>query len=118
MSKFLLTTGFKWIDPKESDLNKHTSNSSKACVLEADLKYPKELWELHIDCPLAPDKIETKREMLSDYQLKIADVYNIPISNIGKLVPNCFDKEKYMIHYGNLKLYLRLGVKLKKYIVY
>ena len=29
ISKFLPTSGFKWIDPKEPDLNKHTSNSSR-----------------------------------------------------------------------------------------
>ena len=43
MSKFLPTSGFKWIDGKEFDLNKYTSNSSKGCTLEVDLKYPKEL---------------------------------------------------------------------------
>ena len=37
MSKFLPTSGFKWIDPKEFNLNKYTSNSSKVCVLEVDL---------------------------------------------------------------------------------
>ena len=56
--------------------------------------------------------------MLPDYQLKIADLYNIPIDNVKKLVPNLFDKEKYVIHYEKLQLYLRLGLKLKKYIVY
>ena len=63
--------------------------------------------------PLAPDKIEIKREMLSYYQLKIADLYNIPIDNVKKVVPNFYDKEKYMIHYENLQLYLRLELKLK-----
>ena len=29
ISKFLPTSGFKWIDPKVFDLNKYTSNSSK-----------------------------------------------------------------------------------------
>ena len=43
MSKFLPTSGFKWMDPKEFDLNKYTSNSSKGCVLEVDLEYPKDL---------------------------------------------------------------------------
>ena len=116
MSKFLLTSGFKWIDPKEFDLNKYTSNSSKGCVLEVDLEYRKELQELHNDndYPLVSHKIEIKREILSDYQLKIADHYNIPIDNVKKLVPNSFDQEKYVIHYENLKLYLRLGLKLKK----
>ena len=80
--KFLPASGFKWIDPKEFNLNKYTSNSSKNCVLEFDLEYPKELPDLHSGFPLAPDKIEIKGEMLSEYQLKIADLYNIPICNI------------------------------------
>ena len=80
-------------------MNKYISNSSKGCVLEVDPEYPKELRELHNDYPLAPDKIAAKSEMLSDYHLKIADLYNIPIDNFKKLVPNFFDKEKYAIHY-------------------
>ena len=43
MSKFLPTSNFKWIDPKEFDLNKYNSNSLKGCVLQVDLEYPKEL---------------------------------------------------------------------------
>ena len=58
MSKFLPTSGFKWIDPKDVDLNIYTNNSSKGCVLEVDLEYPKELRELHNDYPLAPGKIK------------------------------------------------------------
>ena len=37
MSKYLPTTGFKWIDSKEFELNKYTSNSSKRSVLEVIL---------------------------------------------------------------------------------
>ena len=55
MSKFLPTSGFKWIDLKELDLNKYTSNSSKGSILKVDLDYPKELRELNNDYPLAPD---------------------------------------------------------------
>ena len=102
MSNFLPKSGFKWIDPKEFDLNKYASNSSKGCVVEVDLEYPKDLQELHNDYPLASDKIEIKRKMSSNYQLKIVDLYNIPISNVKKLVPNIFYKEKYVIHYENL----------------
>ena len=54
--------------------------------------------------------------MLPDYKLEIGDLYNIPIGNDKQLVPHFFDKEKYLIHYENLKLYFRLGLKLKKYI--
>ena len=52
MPKFLATRHLKQRDPKEFELNKCTSNSSKGCVLEA-----KELRKLHNDHPLAPDKI-------------------------------------------------------------
>ena len=102
------------INPKEFDLNKYTRSSSKGCVLEVDLEYPKGLQELRNDYPSAPDKIEIKREMLSDYQLKIATSYNIPFDNIKKLVPDFFDKEKYVINYENLQLRLRQGLKQKK----
>ena len=52
-----------------------------------------------------------KRKMLSEYQLKIADLYNILISKVKELVPNFFNKEKYVFHYEKLQLYLRLGIK-------
>ena len=92
MSKFLPTSGFKRVDPKEFDLNIYTTNSSKGCVLEVYLEYPKEIQELHNDNSLAPDKIKIKRELLSEYQLKIPDLYNIHIGNLKNLVPSVFDK--------------------------
>ena len=49
---------------KEFDLKKHTSNSSTKCVVEVDLKYPKELRELHNDYPLAPGKKNQKRNII------------------------------------------------------
>ena len=69
MPKFVSTKGFKWIDPKEFDLNKYTRKSSKRFLLEVDLKYLKELGE-------------SKREMLS----KDSDIYNISTDNVKKLV--------------------------------
>ena len=111
MSKFFPTSGLIWKDPTEFDLKKYTSNNSKGCVLEVDLEYLKQLLELHNNYPLAT-------EMLANYQLKIADVYNILTHNVKTLVPNFFDKETYVVHYENLQLYLRLGLKLKKSIAY
>ena len=93
MSRFFPIGGLKWIDPKECGLNKYTSKSSKGFVLEVDFEYPKEFRELHNNYLLAPDKTEIKREMLSEYPLKIGDLCNIPIVNVKKLVPNFFDKE-------------------------
>ena len=38
----------------------------------------------------------------------IADLYNIPIGAIDKLIPNVFDEEKHVLHYETLQLYLEL----------
>ena len=92
-SKFLPTDGFKWIDSKEFDSNKYSSNSLKRCVLEVDLGYPKELRELHNNYLSVPDERKQKRNagkycLSNIYQ--IADFYNISIGNVKKLVPNFF----------------------------
>ena len=82
MSKFLPISGFKWIDREEIDLNNDTGNNSKRFFLEFNIECQKELPQLHNYFPLAPDKIDLKREMLFEYQLKIAELYNILISNV------------------------------------
>ena len=119
MSKFLPTSEFKWIDPESLYSNKYSNNSSRGCVLEIDLGYPKKLRELHNDYPFGPDKIEIKKESIkeSSYQLRNSDFY-IPIDSNKKLVPNFLDKERYVLHYEKLQLYLRLGLKLKEYTTY
>ena len=53
MPKFLPRSKLKWIDLTEFHF---TSNSSKGCVFEVNLKSQKELHELHDDYPLTLDK--------------------------------------------------------------
>ena len=50
---------------------------------------------------------------MSNYQYLIVGFYNISIGNVKNMVHNLFDKENWVLHYENLKLYLRLGLKLK-----
>ena len=70
--------------------------------MEVDLlSYPKELRELHNYYPLDQYKLDILREMLSNYQLKNADDFNISTANIKKLVPNFFSKERYKFHHKN-----------------
>ena len=52
--------------------------------------------------------------MQSKYQQVIADFYNIPTGDVKKLMPKFFYKEVYVLHYENLQLYLRLGLKLNE----
>ena len=44
----------------------------------------------------------------------IANEYVIKIGGVNKLVPSLGNKSKYVVHYGNLQLYLSLGMKLTK----
>ena len=52
--------------------------------------------------------------MLSKYCKDIIDRYDIKVGGVKKLIPNLFDKTKYVVHYKNLLHYLSLGIKLKK----
>ena len=90
-------------------MNEYSSNTSKYCVAEVDLKYTKEIHELHNNYTLAPDKMEIKAKMLLKYQAIIADLFNIPIGNVKKLVTNVFDKEKYQSQW--LKTYVEFNTQ-------
>ncbi|XP_065652858.1 uncharacterized protein LOC136080174 [Hydra vulgaris] len=89
MSKPLPTNGFKWMDDYEL-----TYWKSIPCILKVDLDYPKHLHDEHNDYPLAPERIT--------------------IDQVKKLVPSLNNKKNYVIHYENLKLYERLGLKITK----
>ena len=91
-----------------------SQNSQTGYILECDLKYPKELHELHNDYPLCPEKIEVNSDMLSIYCSDIANKYGIKVGGVTKLIPNLGDKVKYVVHYINLQYYLSLGIKLVK----
>lgn len=112
MSQYLPTGKFKWIqqrDIEQIDLAKYKNNSKKV-----DQEYPKELHDLHNDHPLAAVKIKATEDMLSKYAKEIKGKFNISIGQVSKLIPTLSKKEKYVLHYRNLQLYLDLGLKLKK----
>ena len=87
MSKPLPTHGFKWMKVNELE-----TWELHPCILEVDLEYPKNFHDLHNDYPLAPEQIM--------------------VNKTSKLIPNLGNKKKYVLHYGNLRQYLKLGLKL------
>ena len=77
-------------------------------ILEMDLEYPAELHDAHNAYPLAPERMAIPKEWMSEYQ------HNLLGAGVEKLVPNLRDKERYVVHYRNLQLYLSLGMRLKR----
>ena len=117
MSQWSPYGGFKWLNQNETDkfdVNSIGENSSIGYVLVVDLEYPNELHELHNDCQLAPEKLEISHNILPNYCSSIANKYDIKIGLVNKFIPNLGNKNKYVLHYRNLQLYLSLGMKLIK----
>ena len=117
MSQYLPTGGFKWLTEKQINkinLAQYYEDSNKGLLLEVDLEYPKELHDLHNDYPLGAEKVKVTDDMLSGYCKKIQNKFKISTGLVHKLIPTLCDKEKYVLHYRNLQLYLDLGLKLKK----
>ncbi|CAH1109716.1 unnamed protein product [Psylliodes chrysocephalus] len=96
MSESLPFGGFKWIPVENFDCNSVKDDASKGYVLEVDLEYPINLHDSHNDLPFCPESIIP------------------PNGKHPKLIPNLFHKEKYIIHYRNLKQCLKYGLKLIK----
>ena len=115
MSQYLPTGGFKWLDVNDFILlDDYTDTNDKGLILEVDLEYPDELHDLHNDYPLAPEKLNVTGDMLSTYCKEIANKFNMSSGLVKKLIPTLGYKEKYVLHYRNLQLYLDLGMKLRK----
>ena len=91
----LPTGGFKWVgDVTPEEIGRIAKHGSKCYLLEVDVKYPKELHDLHNDLPFMCEKLK--------------------INGVEKLVPNLYDKEKYVIHIRALDQALRHGLILEK----
>ena len=94
MSQKLPTHGFKWIDVDKSKVLKllEKKNANRGFIFEVDLDYPESLWDSHNDYPLAPEKLK----------------------GIDKRICSFHPKKHYVLHYKNLKQYLKEGMILKK----
>ena len=116
MSKPLPKSGFKWkrVMPTEEEIMNKKENAKNGWILEVDLEYPAELHKEHNSYPLAPEKKVVKKENMSDYQNNLIKELNLKIPNSKKLLLTLEDKKDYVVHYENLKFYLKQGMKLKR----
>ena len=98
MSQKLPVDGFEWVEElsqfNEQFIKSYNENSDKGYFLEADVKYPKNLHELHSDLPFLPERKK--------------------IEEVKKLVCTVRDKENHVVHIRALKQALNHGLILKK----
>ena len=60
MSQKLPVNGFKWVNNgiNEEFIKNYDENSDKGYILEVDVKYPRNLHDLHSDLPFLPKRMK------------------------------------------------------------
>lgn len=101
MSQCLPLSDFEWVLQEEIqnlDILSISDEADTGYVLEVDVEYPEDLHDLHSDLPFL---VENMKPPTSKTKYK-------------KLIPNLFNKSRYVVHYRNLKQAIRNGLKLTK----
>ena len=93
VSQPLPTGGFCWVDIKPDKISKLAKCKSKRYLLEVDIRYPKELHNSHNDLPFMCERMK--------------------INGVEKLIPNLYDKKRYVIHIRALEQALKHGLVLE-----
>jgi hypothetical protein len=112
MTQYMPRSNFRFLTEEEMqdfEVRCVSDCSPTGYILEVDLRYPAHLHSKHNDFPLAPEHATITADMLSPFM-------PVPThwSPTEKLVPNLPDKERYVVHYRNLKFYLKHGMELTK----
>ena len=115
MSSYLPTGDFKDV-PKQMfdnfDVLSIPDDADTGFLLDVDLRYPSTLHDKHNDLPLAPEHLIVESNQLSEHQQRLQEeTQSNTNSKVKKLVPNFYEKERYVLHYRNLKYYLQQGME-------
>ena len=98
MSQKLPVNNFKWVKDtskiNEDFIKNYNESNKKGFILEADVKYPKKIHDVHSDLPFFPKRMK--------------------IDKCKKLLCNLQNKKRYVVHIKSLKQALNHGLKLKK----
>ncbi|KAJ8913157.1 hypothetical protein NQ315_006075 [Exocentrus adspersus] len=102
MSEYLPYGEFEFLEANEIenlDIMNIPDNAEVGYILDCDLEYPTYLHQIHSDLPLAPQHMTPP----------------IPSrSKLKKLLLTLYPKNNYVVHYRNLKMYLKHRLSLKK----
>jgi hypothetical protein len=109
---------FRWMTQsqiKQLNLYKLDQDPDVGYMLEVTLVYDSCLHKKHNCFPLAPQKKKIEYSQLSPTAKEICDKFKLkPSLNSTKLIADFSRKEKYILHYKNLMLYMKLGLRVVK----
>ena len=94
MSQLLPAGCFKWVEVKSEEISRLAKLKIKGYILEVDVKYPKELYDSNNDLPFMCERLK--------------------VAGVEKLVPNLYNKVRYVIHIRALDQALKHGLVLEK----
>ena len=116
MSQPLPHGGFEWDGREwsEEDILQLEDDSETGYMFEVTLTYPQSLHDKHSQYPLAPEHMIIDDTLLSDWQLQKKKEYKLSNNKSAKLCLTLSKKPNYVVHYVNLKRYLKLGMKIEK----
>jgi hypothetical protein len=116
MTHKLPISNFDWVtDIDCNSIINFDAEGDCGLYVECDLHYPKELHDEHNNYPLAVESRSIMKSELSPYQLNQLEIHKEGHSEtLKKLVPNLYDKTKYICHIKNLQYYLKKGLILTK----
>lgn len=112
MRKPLPISDFQWVSSDDElffnveSIMKLSDDSEYGYIFEADLHYPKNLHDIHNDYPFCAEKRPLPDEVFN--------ILKIKKNKTEKLLLTLYDKERYVVHYGMLKLAIRHGLIVKK----
>ena len=114
MSQYLPTGDFREVKVTRSSVKtilRTPDNEEHGFLLESDLEYPSSIHEKTKNFPFLPDKETNKVEDFSTYKTENKPKKYTPTE---KLIMDQTNKQRYFLHYGDLKFYTRHGIKIVK----
>ena len=119
MSQYLPTGGFREIEVTRSSLRRilrTPDNDEHGFLLECDLEYPSSIHDKTKYFPFLPEKETIKVEDFSPYMMINKPEKYKPTE---KLIMDQTNKQRYFLHYRDLKYYIRHGIRsVKVHTVY
>ena len=120
MKQLMPISNFRWRKPDEDlEVSKKKimgwkPDQEEGFILEVDLEVPRELHDHFSGYPLAPERRTVPKEWYLPYQRRLAEKLGASEDKTEKLLLTLNDEKNYVLHYRNLQLYLKLGLKLTK----